>query len=274
MKRTAVGEYDSADRSHTRRYFRFLFLHRAAALEAELQPSLAEAIESVPAATFEFPEYPDDGGEHEWSRAFDEHLSRFEQIRTAIVPWQNRWHLTDDWICDELYLALVFVRRSLPATDRVCESWKYFDREPIGPFSPIYPPTGGLPGTTGFLHSLAKPPAHQFVFSARWYPQYESRADISRSLRKQFKQDLTAYLDAVEKQMETAGLVKTPKKRPRRGGDAMQHFDWLVHFQVQCWTQASIAAKYGDLDISTVAYALRSTAELIGLTRRSTPTPE
>ena len=145
MKRSGLGEYDTADRFHTTRYFRFLFLHRAAALEPELRPYLAETIESLPAATFEVPEYLDGGGADEWSRAFDEHRSRFERICTAIAPWQKRWHLADDWIPGELYLALVFVRRDLPATDRVRESWKYFDREPVGPFSPIYPPTGGLP---------------------------------------------------------------------------------------------------------------------------------
>jgi hypothetical protein len=254
MTRTAPGEYDTADRFH---------------IEPDLQPSLAEAIEAVPVATFEMPEYPSNGGADAWSRAFEEHLAQFERIRTAIAPWQDRWHLTDEWIAGEVYLALVLVRRPLPATARVGASWTYFDREPGGPFSPIYPPTGGVPGTTAFLHSLAKPLAPLFVFSARWYPQYESRAEISRWLRKQFEQDLTAYLDACETTMEAAGLVRAPKKYPRLRGDARQHLDWLVRFQVQEWSQTRIAQHYERGNAKTVADALRKTATLIGLTRRS-----
>jgi hypothetical protein len=269
MTRTAPGEYDTADRFHTTRSFRFRFLHRAAALEPDLQPSLAEAIEAVPVATFEMPEYRSNGGADAWSQAFEEHLAQFERIRTAIAPWQDRWHLTDEWIAGEVYLALVLVRRPLPATARVGASWTYFDREPGGPFSPIYPPTGGVPGTTAFLHSLAKPLAPLFVFSARWYPQYESRAEISRWLRKQFEQDLTAYLDACETTMEAAGLVRAPKKYPRLRGDARQHLDWLVRFQVQEWSQTRIAQHYERGNAKTVADALRKTATLIGLTRRS-----
>jgi hypothetical protein len=225
MTRTAPGEYDTADRFHTTRHFRFLFLHRAAALEPDLQPSLADALDAVPVATFEMPDYPLHGGADDWARAFAEHLAQFEQIQTAIAPWQARWHLTDDWIAGEVYLALVLVRRPLPATDRVGEAWTYFDRDPRGPFSPIHPPTGGLPGTTAFLHSLAQPLAPLFVFSARWYPQYEARAAIAHWLRTQFEQELTAYLDACEHTMAAAGLVRAPKKYPRLRGDARQHVD-------------------------------------------------
>lgn len=269
-KRIGVGQYDTVDGLHTRLSSRRVFFHRAAGLVPELLHSLAEAIESVPVEVFDLPVYPDDGGGYE---RFAESVSRVGQFRTVITPWQNRWHLTDDWVSEELSRALCWVSGNLRATERVCAAWKYFDLEPVGPFSPIYPPTGGLPGTTGFKHSLAKPLPPLFVFRARWYPQYEFRTDVSRWLKKQFEQELTAYLNAVEKQMETAGLVKTPTKRPRRRGDAMQHFDWLVRFQVQCWTQARIAAEE-NVAISTVADALQSTAALIGLTRRSTPTPD
>ncbi len=270
-KRIGIGQYDTVDGFHTRLRSRRVFLHRAASLVPELLPSLAEAIKLVPAEALELPAYPDDGGGY---GRLAESVSRFEQFRAGITQWQNRWHLTDDWVSGELHSALSWLRGNLPALERVRTAWKYFDLERPRSFSPIYPPKGGLPGTTGFQHSLAKPLPPLFVFRARWYPQYEFRADISRWLRKQFDQDLVAYLDAVEKQMETAGLVKTPTKRPRRGGDSMQHFDWLVRFQVQGWTQARIAAENSNLDISTVADALRSSATLIGLTRRSTPTPE
>lgn len=270
-KRIGAGEYDTPDGFHIRRRSRGLFLHRAAALEPELLLSLAEAIESLPMETFDLAGYADDDGGDEW---LAEAISQFEQFSTAIMPWQNDWRLTDDWISEELHSAFCWVSGNLPATERVHAAWKYFNREPIRPFSPIYPPTGGLPGTTGFRHYLSEPVPLLLVFRARWYPQYEFRADILGWLKGQFEQELTAYLDAVEKQMKAAGLVKTPIKRSRRGGDAMQHFDWLVLFQVRYRTQASIAKQYGNLDISTVADALRSTAELIGLTRRSTPTLE
>ncbi len=266
MKRIGVGEYDTVDGFHTLRSSRGLFLHRAATLVPELLPSLAKAIESLPVETFELPVYADDGAGDEW---LVEGLSRFERFRTAIMPWQNRWHLTDDWISEELHSALCWITGNLRATERVGAAWKYFDLERVRPFSAIYPPTGGLPGTTGFQHSLAKPLPPLFAFHGRWYPQYEFRADISRWLRKQFEQELTAYLDAVEKQMKTAGLVKTPKKCPRSGGDTMQHFDWLVCFQVQEWSHHLIGQHYGRLDDKTVADALRKTATLIGLTRRS-----
>ena len=265
--RIGAGEYDTPDGFHTRRSSQGLFLHRAAKLESELLPSLAKAIESLPVETFDLADYPDDDGGYEW---FAEAISQFEQFSTAITPWQNEWHLTDDWISQELHSALCWVSGNVSAMERVCAAWKYFDRDPIRPFSPIFPPKGGWPGTTAFSHSLAKPLPDLFMFKARWYPQSEFRADILSWLRGHFEHELTAYLDAVEKQMEDAGLARTPEKRPRGGGVAIQHFDWLVLFQVEHWTQKRIAREHGDLRISTVAKALRSTAELIGLTRRTT----
>lgn len=269
--RLGVGEYDTVDGLHTRLRSQRFFLHRAANLVPELLPSLAEAIEPLPAEALEWPDDLDDGGGYE---RLAEGVSRFEQFRASITQWQDRWNLTDDWIPQELHSALCWTSGNLRASERVSAAWTWFALEPVRPFSPIYPPTGGLPGTTGFKHTVAKPLAPLFVFRARWYAQYEFRADISRWLRRQFEKELTAYLNAVENQMKTAGLVRTSTKRPRRSGDPLQHFDWLVRFQVQCWTQARIARENGHLDISTVAQALRSTAEHIDLTRRSTSTPK
>lgn len=263
MKKIGVGEYDTADGFHARRISRFIFLHHAKTLVPKLLPSLAKAIESLPVETFELPA---DGAGYEW---LAEGIHRAERFRTAIVPWQSRWHLTDDWIFQELHYALCRVSGNLRAAERVLGAWKYFDLEPVGSFSPVYQPS-----TTGFRLILAKPLPPLFAFEARWYPQLEFRADISRWLKKQFQKKMTAYLDAAEKQMKAAGLVKTPKKRSRRGGDATQHFDWLVRFQVEWWEQPRIAAEYGDLDITTVADALKSTAQLLGLTLRSTRTQE
>lgn len=63
-------------------------------------------------------------------------------------------------------------------------------------------------------------------------------------------------------------LQPTPEKRGSGDASASQHFDWLIRFQVTEWTHEKLMDET-DRGRTTVQDAIRDTAELIGLTRRS-----
>lgn len=89
-----------------------------------------------------------------------------------------------------------------------------------------------------------------------WYPTMESEA----SYRAKVESLIQDY-----KKRCVKDLVPVPEKRN------MEHFEWLVRFQVQGWAYSKIAREYlgDDMLVRTVQDAVKQTAAEIGLTLRT-----
>ena len=272
MTRPGSGEFDTPDGRFTRDHFQRVFLYRASELVPELKRSLAESIRTLPAETFDYPPFSVWADEYETNRLIDEGAARLERITACIEPCLRALHLTEPWVSFHLRFHMagmpIHLADGRPELISVVLDTVFERVRPSKSDSPLYPPDRpSFVDGRSWIDNI-DPQPDDFVFSARWYPQEEYRADITRWLRDRFDRELDEYLDATERKMVEAGLVRTPEKRARRGGEPTQHFDWLVRFQLLSRSHERIAREAGVAE-KTVAAGCRSAAELIDLTRRS-----
>ncbi len=181
-------------------------------------------------------------------------------LRDRLSTWSSHWNLTDDWALDSAIRTL----RSMEAKSRRRASVD-IDGELV-----LLPPW-----------VVAGARIVPFTFERRgWIPQKQQWIAYQAETREEFEHQLKKYRDDWASWLEASGpwrpgLKRSPEKRTRGGDDAFRHSDWLVRFQVQGWTHERIAKEYDRAyddavrKTNTVADAIRETAKLIGLTRRS-----
>lgn len=269
LKPIEVGEYDTPDRFYATLDARYFFLYRAGSLVPELLESLATSIEPLPPGIFH-------RSHRELYRLFFLAHEKLDpallvQIAAALGPWQERWHLKDEWVRWELVDALsgpdrhpikpyYEIRgddeggskydssRRRTATELVQAAWSWF--APCEPGAPIQDDAG--------------PQLKWFDFGAAWYPHRESWTTFSRWVKERFEAELRAYRDYTDHEMEQEGFVRNDRKT----APPELHFDWLVHYQVQGWSYQKIATQYRK-SRKAVEGAVKDTAQLIGLTLRA-----
>ena len=175
-----------------------------------------------------------------------------DELLAALDGWQEKWQLRAPWIEAAVLQALThWSRRS----DTVAEgAWP-------GEFKQL-----------GWLPQSGEPP------SLRGYNPFD---ETRSSYREEVRATLDAYLENVERDArERLGAENWKEKRSRGSRGTDQHLRWLVRFQVLGEKQQSIADNpTGDgtgrrREMNTLQDALRSTAELVGLKRRTVATPE
>ena len=180
----------------------------------------------------------------------------------AIQAWHVRWRLHDEWL--------------RPVVSWALHLWaEYGSEEPVFMAWVQIENFQALLAEDQVVDNLTTaPPSFD---SEAWNPTRERWVDFQKRALDRVRQDLTNYRRKVEDQ---DGLTKWRKKRRRADREPDQHMKWLVRFQVLGESHQSIADDpLGDgngrrVEVRTVEDAIRSTAELIGLTRRSLPTHE
>ena len=175
-------------------------------------------------------------------------------IRPFKEAWQARWNLRETWVST--------------AADFTLWEWLRLDGRTI---QDVWPAMGGL------IRELDDYDAQDFTITVvPWIPGVETRAAAEARLRGELEDFLRRHLNGREREAEAVGMMRTPTKRARRGQDPNAHFEWLARFQVQEWSYSRIASHY-DVSRRAVEDAVRLTAELIDLTRRTvrarTPPP-
>lgn len=115
---------------------------------------------------------------------------------------------------------------------------------------------------------LLRTPAPPFEF-ADYDPEVDAEADADARMWARWQ----AYKAKRRYEAREDGATKAPKKRARSGEDATLHFEWLARWQVGKETYEEIARDPGEgvdpVRPKTVGVAVRSTADRIGLTRRT-----
>lgn len=154
-------------------------------------------------------------------------------LRVALVAWAERAHLLAPWVFEAAFETLESWRShgvSRPL------SWRYW-----------------------FVNlRLGR---REFCFShPGWWVEQRRRSQAADDIRSAFEDALSAYLDRVEEVVEAGGWVQTPRKQE-------DHFERLVHYQVNGWSHARIGRHY-HVARRTVGDGLEDTARLIGLSLR------
>jgi hypothetical protein len=168
--------------------------------------------------------------------AVPESVSR---LRERALKWAKGWNLSDAWILDAVFRTLA-VLVTHPS------------------FEGFRPPH--------FFDLAERAPPFTFQHSG-WQPHWKSRASFLGELREDFELAARKYMKAREEEATRRGFEPAPMKKAQLGANALQHFEWLVRFQVEGWTHERIKDEYGR-SRSSVTTAIRETANLIGLTRR------
>ena len=129
----------------------------------------------------------------------------------ALMAWAHRWHLTDHW-------CLVLARDTLRwwASQPGARGWEF---QAKGIFIGMFPFA---------IHPLTLEP---FYYDPTW----RRRGDFKRHVLDKVARVIERYCDRVEGDALAAGLKRSPRKRE------VEHFDWLVRYQVKGESFASIA---------------------------------
>jgi hypothetical protein len=173
--------------------------------------------------------------------AEDETHPLLADLRRVIQSWSDRWGLSDDWV-------LELVLRTLwhwNIDEEACKELRWTPTVGVGYYHPL-------------LHSDL---LFKFTHN-RWNPRNEEWSVYNKRLEQAFRK----YKDMYRTMLKFEICEGRGKPAARKLND--QHFEWLVRYQVQRWPPTAIAQKYchDAAKETTVRDALRSTAELIGLT--------
>jgi hypothetical protein len=202
----------------------------------------------------------------EWDFDADEVPGTVSRLRDRALEWGGKWHLHDPWILDAAFRTL-----------RALEHCPTFDEYMPPYFMDLRDPSSHKPRDLtelleqnagelfeGRLVGAERPLSFQHP---EWYPFWKSRTAYEEQARKAFDEALRRHLDAREESAEQAGFMRSPEKRGQFEAQALQHFEWLVRYQLQGRSRAEIADEYNRARTS-VSDALRNTANLIGLALR------
>ena len=165
-------------------------------------------------------------------------------LKTDMVQWGNRWHMTDaDW----------FMEAGLSTLKAWAAHPKLFQ---LGEFN-----LGGSGDWAAVLEHESR-----FLFEdSGWTPNIEHWVDIEKRIRARFESELAIYKAGIVEIAESRGFRRVPNKV------GPEHFVWLVLFQCAEWRLDSIREKYGTSVSSRQAVhtAIKSAAGLIELTLRA-----
>ncbi len=165
-------------------------------------------------------------------------------LKDRLVTWATKFRICEDWVLKSALGTLRFW--SLGASSLI---W-------------IHP--------ASLQSSALTDDERRFAFEhPGWYPELLTQEQAEANIRLVFDASLRLYFERIEALAKDRGLKRTPAKRSRSGQSARRHFEWLVRWQVQGWTQRSIADEADLEDTKTVAAGIKAAADAIGLTRRS-----
>jgi GNAT superfamily N-acetyltransferase len=156
----------------------------------------------------------------------------------ALSSWAKRWHLTDPWC-----LALARDTARWYAAQPDAQGWE-FEGKAI--FAGMFP--------------FAIEPLE--LRSVYYDPTWQRRGIFKRHVLEQVARDVDNHCDRIEAAALDAGLKRVSRKRE------VEHFDWLVRYQIKGDPYASIAQN-ASYKFKGGRKAIVDLAEHLALTLRS-----
>jgi hypothetical protein len=175
-----------------------------------------------------------------WSELPTGFAEELVPLRDAVLAWGRTYALSDNWMLDVAMSTLqevVFLGDSVTAF-----------------------------AAPQFMALVIRKPFEFRSWKLEWETWSEYEVAALEALRE--------YRARCEAEAVKDGLKRSPvKNAPKGTKNVDMHFEWLVRWQVQEWTHKRIAIHYGRAVEGRmaigVATAVRNTADLIGLTRRT-----
>ncbi|MWC31362.1 hypothetical protein [Paenibacillus sp. MMS18-CY102] len=104
--------------------------------------------------------------------------------------------------------------------------------------------------------------SHLTYFGTAWDPRKESWENFESKIDVLFKQYKELYRERSEAFLAERGYVKERTKRN------LEHFKWLVHYQVQGWSLRKISDHYSEItgeviSEDTIFHGIKKTADLV-----------
>ena len=165
----------------------------------------------------------------------------------ALSRWSSRWNLRAPWVDRWV---LITLHRWWQADPRLPADSSADSSSPS-------PTTWPLEyGELNYSPNFKPPQLRSFQ------PAHETRRSYAAYARKA----LTAYMQAIEQEVQTRGMVPWPKKRARNGPPD-RHLRWLVRFQVLEENQEGLWERE-EVDRRTLQDGIKRARTLIGLEAR------
>lgn len=178
-----------------------------------------------------------------WTELTDDAAPELVALRDAVLAWGDRWRLRDDWILDVAVSTLREMYHDPTGSDSFAEPDFMAKATPLAPFE-----------------------FRPLILESETDSEYTSAVLVA----------LKEYCARSKEIAVIEGLLPVPlKKKPKDTSNTDLHVEWLVRHQVQGWSHKQIAIRYGRAynefkgTSRTVSNAVRKTADLIGLTLRT-----
>lgn len=160
-----------------------------------------------------------------------------------INEWLKRWNLPE-WMSEQAEMTLWFW----------VQNPKYANDEPL---------EWGIMGVSPATFCFPSEPL-TIDQQYNWDVHFETKEAARERILADLARRVDEYLDRTAEAATNAGLMKTKDLRQPL------HFEWLVRYQVQGWSQDRIALEY-DVGKDTVNKALHDKAKALGIELRRNP---
>lgn len=168
---------------------------------------------------------------------------RFETLRKPLLDWARGFNIENEgWFIKDL-LRTMYYWAKYP---RFRQN-RHFDS-----------------GISGGQVPLSAAEGEFTLIDPGWVPTKEKWQDFSTRLSESFQHALKAYEDRVRYLVESRGYTRVPRK------DTIEHFDWLVLWQIAGYNQARIADCHSKrsgkaFDDTRIRQGIEEAARLVGL---------
>jgi hypothetical protein len=171
------------------------------------------------------------------------HLTPLIEI---INKWSEKFNLVDPWIKDKILKTLADWRKN-PLDEK--EELKWFGIDIVS-----------------FTHDIK----YSFFITKEWDPTFEPWGKAKERMTYDFKNFLDNHKKKKEELAKKIGLKQNRKKRKIE-----QYLNWLIDYQI--FKKSSVKLRDAELkqdynsnvELSTITRAIKSTAELLGITLRT-----
>lgn len=168
---------------------------------------------------------------------------RFNKLRKPMLDWATKFNVDkEDWFIKDLLRTLYYWSKY----PRFRQN-RHFDS-----------------GISGGQVPLSASEGEFALFDPGWVPTKEKWQDFATRLSESFQHALKAYEDRIRSLVESRGYTRVPRK------DTLEHFDWLVLWQIAGHSQKQIADWHFDqsgkaFDETRIRQGIEEAARLVGL---------
>jgi hypothetical protein len=166
-------------------------------------------------------------------------------LKASLTRWAQSFNLNEPWVLEAAV-------HTMMRWNKVFTSDDYNTRI----YSVMFPKLVTDTKKREFEELTATYPRYKTSFTTRaWNPLKESEEAFLTRAKDDFEAYISAYTAHIKNSLRKRGWQPVPKLRK------IEHFEWLVRYQVQGWSHAKIAEHYQLASNDVVSKALNKKAD-------------